>query len=59
METLSSHTRGEDIFVAIKSICLLDGLNLKNLCGICTDGAPVMTGNLQGFVARFSEYESK
>ena len=59
MEILSSRTRGEDIFVAVKNICLCNGLDLKNLCGICTDGAPAMTGNLQGFVARFSEYVSK
>ena len=38
METLSSHTRGEDIYVAVKNIRLQNGLDLKNLCGICTDG---------------------
>ena len=59
METLSSRTRGEDIFVAVKNICLRNELDLKNLRGICTDGAPAMTGNLKGFVARFSEYVSK
>ena len=60
MEILSSRTRGDHIFVAVKSICLRNGLlNLKNLRGICTDGAPAMTGNLQDFVARFSEYVSK
>ena len=46
METLSSRTRGEDIFVAVKNICLRNGLDLKNLRGNCTDGAPAMTGNL-------------
>ena len=35
------------------------GLNLKNLRGICIDGVPAMTGNTQGFVARFSEYVAK
>ena len=59
METLSSRTRGVDIFVAVKNICLRKGLGLKNLRKICTDGAPAMTGNLQGFVAKFSEYVSK
>ena len=59
METLSSCTRGEDIFIAVKNICLCNELDLKNLRGICTDGAPAMTGNLQGFAARFSEYVSK
>ena len=58
-ETLSSRTRGENIFVAVKNICLHDGLDLKNLVGICTDDALAMIGNLQGFVARFSKYVSK
>ena len=56
MEILFSFTRGEDIFVAVKNICLRNGLDLKNLRDICTDGAPKMTGNLQSFVGRFSEY---
>ena len=59
MEALSSRTRGEDIFVPVKNICLRNGLDLKNLRGIRKDGAPAMTGNLQGFVARFSEYVSE
>ena len=59
METLSSRTRGEGILVVVKNISLRNGLDLKNLRCICTDGAPAMTGNLQGFVARFSEYVSK
>ena len=59
METLSSRTRGENIFIAVKNICLRNGLDSKNLRGICTDGAPAMPGNLQSFVARFSEYVSK
>ena len=59
IKTLSSRTRGEYIFVAVKNICLRNGLVLKNLRGICTDGAPAMTGNLQGFVVRFLEYVSK
>ena len=62
METLSSRTRGEDIFVAVKNISFRNELDLKNFRGICTDGTPAMTGNLKGFVAfvaRFSEYVSK
>ena len=59
METLSSCTRREDIFIAVKNICLCNGLDLKNLHGICTDGVPAMTGYLQSFVARFSVYVSK
>ena len=60
VETLSSRTRGEDIFVAAKNACIRNGIELlENLRGICTDGAPAMTGNLKGFVARFSEYVQK
>ena len=54
METLSSRTCGKDIFNA----CIREKLNLKNLRGICTDGAPAMTGSVRGFVSRFSEYVS-
>ena len=59
METLSSRTCGEDIFVAAKNACIRNRLELKNLRGICMDGAPAMTGNIKGFLARFSEYLSK
>ena len=59
MKTLSSRTRGEDIFVAAKNTCIRNGRELKNLRGICTDGAPAMTANIKGFVARFSKYMSK
>jgi len=59
METLATHTRGEDIFIAVKDTCMRKGLDLKNLRGICTDGAPAMMGNTQSFVARFSEYVAK
>ena len=46
METLSSRTRGEDIFVAVKNICLRNGLDLKNVRGNCSNGAPAMSCNL-------------
>ena len=58
METLATCTRGEDIFIAVKNACICSGLDLKYLRGICTDGAPAMTGNQQGFVTRFSDYVS-
>ena len=56
MEALATRTRGEDIFIAVKNACIRSGLDLKYLRGICTDGAPAMTGNQQGFVTRFSDY---
>ena len=59
METLSSRTRGEDIFVAAKNAGIKNGIELKNVRGICTDGALAMTGSIKGFEARFSEYVSK
>ncbi|KAG8239675.1 hypothetical protein J437_LFUL013898 [Ladona fulva] len=59
METLTAHTRGEDIFLAVKKACTQSGVDLKNLRGICTDGAPAMTGKQQGLVARMSYYFSK
>ena len=58
METLSSRTCGEDIFNAVKGACIREKLDLKNLRGICTVGAPAMTGSVRGFVSRFSEYVS-
>ena len=56
IETLATRTRGEDIFIAVKNACIRSGLDLKYLRGICTDGAPAMTSNQQGFVARFLDY---
>ena len=58
METLATHTRGEDIFIGVKNACIRSGLDLKYLRGICTDGAPATTGNQQGFVTRFLDYVS-
>ena len=55
METLATRTRGEDIFITVKNACIRSGLDLKYLRGICTDGAPAMTGNQQGFVTKFSD----
>ena len=56
METLATRTRGEDIFIAVKNACIRSGLDLKYLRGICTDGAPAMTDNQQGFVTKFLDY---
>ena len=58
METLATCTRGEDLFIAVKNACIRSGSDLKYLRGICTDGAPAMTSNQQGFVTRFSDYVS-
>ena len=58
METLATRPLGEDIFIAVKNASIRSGLDLQYLRGICTDGAPAMTGNQQGFVTRFSDYVS-
>ena len=44
--------------IAAKNACICSELDLKNLQGICTDGAPAMTGNQEGFVTRFWDYVS-
>ena len=54
METLATRTRGEHIFIAVKNASICSGLDLKYLRGICTEGAPAMTGNQQGFVSRIT-----
>jgi len=59
METLATPPHGENSFIAVKNTCMRKGLDLKNLRGICTDGALAITGNTQSFVARFSEYVAK
>ena len=58
VETLATRTRGEDILIAVKNACIRSGLDLKYFWGICTDGAPAMTGRQQGFVTRLSDYMS-
>ena len=58
METLATCYREEDIFIAVKNACIRFGLDLKYLRGICTDGAPAITGNQQGFVTRLLDYVS-
>ena len=55
MKTRTTRT-GEDIFTAVNNACIRSRFNLKNLCGIYTDGAPAMTGNQLGFVVKFSDY---
>ena len=59
MKTLSFATVVKTYLLQQKNACVRNGLELKNLRGICMDGALAMTGNIKGFVARFSEYVSK
>ncbi|CAI9715626.1 finger BED domain-containing 5-like [Octopus vulgaris] len=42
--------KGQDVFDVLNSYLVYCGLNWKNCVGICTDGVPVMTRCLKGFV---------
>ena len=50
VQALPETTKGKDVFDVVNSYLKYCGLNWKNRVGICTDGAPAMTGCLQGFV---------
>ena len=46
---LPSRTRGEDIFKTIDTFFKTNDIKWELLCGLCTDGAPVMLGHSSGF----------
>ena len=47
---LMSTTTGEDIFDVVNNFFEKSGLSWNYCCGVCTDGAPSMTGKYKGFV---------
>ena len=47
---LKETTNGQDVFDVLNSYLAYCGLNRKNCVGICTDGAPEMSGCLEGVV---------
>ena len=49
--SLKDTTTCVNISQAIKSVIDILGLNLNNLCGITTDGAPAMVGKMNGAVS--------
>ena len=49
---LSTTTKGNDIFEKVNAFFIDNGLDWKNLCAICSDGAPAMLGCRSGFQAR-------
>ena len=53
--SLETHTRGEDIYKAIKEMLRKRGIDLKQVVSITTDGAPAMLGRERGAVARMKE----
>ncbi|XP_078031645.1 general transcription factor II-I repeat domain-containing protein 2A-like [Epinephelus lanceolatus] len=52
---LETHTRGEDIYAAIKEILRNRGIDLKWIVSVTTDGAPAMVGKERGAVPRMTE----
>ena len=46
---LETTTKAQDVFVLIENFFQQNGIEWKNLCGICTDGAPAMLGSRSGF----------
>ncbi|GFS69985.1 SCAN domain-containing protein 3 [Trichonephila clavipes] len=52
---LPDFTTGKHIFQVISSYLEEIKVSWKSCIGICTDGAPAMTGNLKGFVAHVKE----
>lgn len=52
---LETHTRGEDIYAAIKEMLRKRGIDLKQVVSVTTDGAPAMMGKERGAVSRMKE----
>ncbi len=48
---LPDTTKGHDVFNILSSYLESCGLSWNRCVGICTDGAPSMTGSVQGFVS--------
>lgn len=55
---LKGHTRGEDIFFAMKQLILSEKIPLQKLVSITTDGAPALRGSKNGFLALCQRDES-
>ncbi len=52
---LETHTRGEDIYEAIKEMLIKRRIDLKQVVSVTTDGAPAMVGRERGAVTRIKE----
>jgi len=50
---LKDRTTGKDIYCKVDEFLRSEGLEWKNCCGICTDGAKAMTGKNIGFKSYF------
>lgn len=50
-KTLSETTKGEDIFEIVDNYLKFANLLWEKCIGVCTDGAPAMTGSVKGFTS--------
>lgn len=55
MRALETHTRGEDLYDAVKEMLIKRGIDPKKVISVTTDGAPAMVGREKGAVTRMKE----
>ncbi|KAL1270810.1 hypothetical protein QQF64_029826 [Cirrhinus molitorella] len=55
VRALETHTRGEDIYDAVKEMLIKRGIDPKKVISVTTDGAPAMVGREKGAVTRMKE----
>lgn len=58
-KTLPETTRGENIFNVLDEHLSTVNLSWNNCIGICTDGAPSITGSIKGFISLVKKINSK
>lgn len=58
-KTLSETMRDEDVFKVLNPHLSSVNLSWNNFIGICTDGAPSMTGSIKGFISLVKKINSK
>jgi hypothetical protein len=51
-QPLEGRSTGEDIFVKLNEFFIANELSWNNCVGVCTDGAPAMTGKKEGLLAQ-------
>jgi len=56
---LQETTKGQDIYDVLNSYLQSCEMTWENCIGICTDGAPAMTGNIKGFVSLVRQMNSE
>ena len=50
---LKDHTKGKEMYCKVNEFLKTEGLEWKNCCGVCADGAKAMTGKTIGFKSFF------